>query len=195
VTSRSGRRTTEPKPVGGAARGTRRGFWGRRRRREARRGRPRAGCRPESGSRRRWWFSGRQAMTLQALRTVRAVVRVQEWGQGRTEYRMCMCGRVLGWGQPTCASVRPCPHVHVADWVPPVFVHRRVPLFRACSCARSDRRPATVRRKYRPQTGGRGPRRIRSIGPSECGRDRPGFGCAAVSLRHIQYYRVFNIIN
>ncbi len=36
-----------------------------------------------------------------------------------------------------------------------------------------------------------------SIGPSECGRDRPGFGCDAVykKLRRIQYYRVLNIIN
>ncbi len=35
------------------------------------------------------------------------------------------------------------------------------------------------------------------IGPSECGRDRQGFGWHAVSekLRAIQYYRVLNIIN
>jgi hypothetical protein len=34
------------------------------------------------------------------------------------------------------------------------------------------------------------------IGGSQCRRDRPGFGCHAVSekLRAIQYYRVFNII-
>ncbi len=34
-------------------------------------------------------------------------------------------------------------------------------------------------------------------GPSECGRDRPGFGWHAVSekLCAIQYYRVLNIIN
>ncbi len=36
----------------------------------------------------------------------------------------------------------------------------------------------------------------RGIGGSQCGRDRPGFGCHAVSekLRAIQYYRVLNII-
>ncbi len=36
-----------------------------------------------------------------------------------------------------------------------------------------------------------------TIGPSECGRDRPGFGCPAVysKLRGIQYYRFLNIIN
>ena len=36
-----------------------------------------------------------------------------------------------------------------------------------------------------------------SIGGSQCGRDRPGFGCPAVysKLRGIQYYRVLNIIN
>jgi hypothetical protein len=36
-----------------------------------------------------------------------------------------------------------------------------------------------------------------SIGPSECGRDRPGFGWQAVSqkLPAIQYYRVLTIIN
>ena len=37
----------------------------------------------------------------------------------------------------------------------------------------------------------------RIIGPSECGRDRPGFGWQAVSLKlpAIQYKRVLNIIN
>ena len=36
---------------------------------------------------------------------------------------------------------------------------------------------------------------IKTIGGSQCGRDRPGFGCHAVSekLRAIQYYRVLNI--
>ncbi len=36
-----------------------------------------------------------------------------------------------------------------------------------------------------------------TIGPSECGRNRPGFGCPTVysKLRGIQYYRVLNIIN
>jgi hypothetical protein len=36
-----------------------------------------------------------------------------------------------------------------------------------------------------------------TIGGSECGRDRLGFGCPAVysRLRGIQYYRVLNIIN
>jgi hypothetical protein len=36
-----------------------------------------------------------------------------------------------------------------------------------------------------------------SIGGSQCGRDRPGFGCPAVysKLLGIQYYRVLNIIN
>jgi hypothetical protein len=35
-------------------------------------------------------------------------------------------------------------------------------------------------------------RRVQGIGGSQCGRDRPGFGCHAVSekLRAIQYYRV-----
>ncbi len=35
------------------------------------------------------------------------------------------------------------------------------------------------------------------IGGSQCGRDRPGYGCPAVysKLRSIQYYRVLNIIN
>jgi hypothetical protein len=39
--------------------------------------------------------------------------------------------------------------------------------------------------------------KILFISPSECGRDRPGFGCPAVysKLRGIQYYRVLNIIN
>jgi hypothetical protein len=42
---------------------------------------------------------------------------------------------------------------------------------------------------------------MQNIGPSKCGRDRPGFGWHAVSehavsekLRAIQYYRVLNII-
>jgi hypothetical protein len=37
---------------------------------------------------------------------------------------------------------------------------------------------------------------LTAIGPSECWRDRPGFGCPAVhsKLWGIQYYRVLNII-